>query len=203
MNEKLLFEFYSGSGNISAAFRSKGWDTLTIDNNAALCPDVCCDILDINIHDFCMYPGALWFSNPCDVLSRAAKQSHFVKNTFAYRQYKYLPVTDEAIISVELIKKTISIIDHFKNVPFVIENPIGRMQHFLRDFNLGHYRYFVNYADFGYKYSKETYLFTNILLPLSTKKYKVSAPGLRTIRSKYERSKVPYSLGLFIESYIH
>ena len=203
MNDKLLIEFYSGSGNISAAFKSKGWITLTIDNNAALCPDVCCNVLDINIHDFCMLPGMLWFSNPCDVLSRAAKQSHFQKTEFKYRQYHYSPVTDKALISVLLIKKTVSIINHFKNIPFVIENPIGRMQHFLRDFNLGHYRYFVNYADFGYKYSKETYLFTNILLPLSTKKYKVSAPGLRTIRSKYERSKVPYSLGLFIESYIH
>ena len=51
-----------------------------------------------------------------------------------------------------------------------------------------------NYADFGFSYSKETYLFTNFLLPFSAIKVSSASPGLKTIRSSYERSKVPAAL---------
>jgi len=59
---------------------------------------------------------------------------------------------------------------------------------------LGHYRYAVNYADFGFPYSKETYLFSNLFLPFSTKKVHSNSPGLLSINSKYQRSKVPPAL---------
>ena len=201
-NQKIMLELFSGSKTVSNFFESKCWQAISVDNNARLCPSICTDILQLNSVDLPSELGFTWASPDCSRLSRSAKQSHWKKVNIKKRVYQYTPATPEALISLALVEKTVQILQSFQGMPFVIENPIGRIQHLEPLKKLGHNRYYVNYADFGFEYSKETYLFTNLILPFSTKKITVRAPGLRTIRSKYQRSKVPEQLIAEIYKYI-
>lgn len=193
-DEKVVLELFSGSKAVSGVFEKKGWRSVNVDNNAALSPSICCDILDLQRGQLPERVGFIWASPVCTNFSRAAKQSNWKKTTIAYRRYSYEPLTATAQLSLDMLAKTMEILSWFPGVSFVIENPIGRITHTAAMQRLGHYRYFVNYHDFGFSYSKETYLFSNLWLPFRTKKYKVSAPGLRSVRSTFERSKVPPKL---------
>ena len=197
-----MIELFSGSKTVSKTFIANGWNAWSVDNNAKLLPSMCCDILNLTP---AMLPGNvafIWASPDCSKFSRAGDAKHWKKTTIKYRQYVYHPVTASAVLSVSLLEKTVDIINSFNDVVFVIENPIGRIHHLNPLKKLGHYRYAVNYADFGFDYSKETYLFSNLFLPFSTKKVHSSKPGLRTVNGKYSRSKVPADLVQTIIDYI-
>lgn len=188
---KIIGEFFSGSKTVAGVFEENGWQSITVDIEPSYKPSLCIDILDLKKNDL---PGTLdflWFSPVCTCFSRAAPQKHWRKETLKYRRYRYVPITAESFLSIAFVEKCIEIINWFPGVPFIIENPVGRIHHTAALQSLGHYRYFVNYFDFGFPYSKETYLFSNIWLPFSLKKYKVDAPGLRSVRSVYQRSKIP------------
>lgn len=198
----IIIEFFSGTKTVSGVFENYGWDSVTVDNNQVLSPSICCDILDLDLSVLPSNPSFLWFSPVCQAFSRAASQSHWQKETISYRNYNHRPVTELAFRSLLMLAKCVQIINHYPGVPFVVENPVGRLHHTATMRQLGHYRYFVNYADFGAGYSKETYLFTNVWLPFNTKKYKVSAPGLRSVHSRIERSRVPALLAEMIYLYL-
>lgn len=200
--QKNMIEFFSGSKTVSNVFANKNWTVVTIDSNQKLTPSICCDILTIEKNNLPVSPNFLWFSPPCTHFSRAAKSSHWQKNVIKYRQYSYTPLTIEAKKSISILQKCIDIINWFPDVPFVIENPVGRIQHIDCLKKLGHNRYFVNYFNFGFPYSKETYLFTNLFLPFPTKKFRIVAPGLCTIHSTFQRSKIPSQLVQKIYNYI-
>lgn len=200
--EKISLELFSGSKTVSTILSLYGFTAYSIDNNPRLNPSILADILKLDINFLPGNVGFIWASPDCSRFSRAGDSSHWKKTTFKYRQYRYDPLTAEAQISAALLQKTVDIINHYTGVLFVIENPIGRIHHMPSLKNLGHYRYAVNYADFGFPYSKETYLFTNLFLPFSTKKVYSSAPGLRTVNNRYQRSKVPPDLVHKIVKYL-
>ena len=203
LQKPVILEMFSGSKTVSQQFEKYGWKSFSIDNNPKLKPQLCCDILELSPALLPQNVSFIWASPDCSKFSRAAAQKHWQKETVKYRQYQYTPATPAALISLALLQKTVDIINSFYPVPFIIENPIGRIHHFSPLKNLGHYRYAVNYADFGFPYSKETYLFSNLFLPFSTKKVKSSLPGLRSVNSRYQRSKVPALLIDFIINYLH
>jgi len=200
--QKQMIELFSGSKTVSSVFQKNDWKTFTVDNNATLLPDL---VADIEFIQFSQLPEKVhfgWYSPPCQTFSRAANQHHWLKQTNKYRQYTYFPLTPEAHKAIFLLQKTIEIINHFPDSLFIIENPIGRIQHMPAMRKLGHYRFAVNYADFGAGYSKETYLFSNVWLPFSTKKVSSKMPGLRTIHSRFQRSVVPRKLIETIFDYV-
>lgn len=202
MNTGYVLELYSGKKIVSSVAESRGYRSISIDNNPKLNPSICCDILDFNPGVLPGKPFFIWASPVCTHLSRAADPNHWVKKTKKYRQYSYSANSAAALNSLQMVQKTVDIIDYFFPVPFVIENPVGRIHHLPALQGLGHYRYFVNYASFGFSYSKETYLFSNLQLPFSTKKYKVNAPGLITVRNVAKRSEVPRQLIETIFNYL-
>lgn len=201
-NENILIELFSGSKTVSKVFEKHGWESFSIDNNPKLNPSICCDILDLELNQLPGTAAFIWASPDCRYFSRAGASRHWKKTTLKYRIYHYDPITEKAVKSQALLQKTIDIIQFYPECAFIIENPIGRIQHMQPMKILGHYRYAVNYADFGFPYSKETYLFSNLQLPFSTKKVHSSLPGLRTINSRYQRSKVPDNLVKEIIKYI-
>lgn len=195
-------ELFSGHKIVSSVFEKHGYNMISIDNNPKLNPAICCDILEL---DYKTLPGSvdfIWASPPCTTFSRAAPIYHWLKSEVKYRQYNYTPLTEFAGKSLAILKATVNLINFYYPVPFIIENPVGRIHHFTDMKKLGHYRFFVNYASFGHPFSKETYLFTNIQFPFSTKKYKVNAPGLRSIRNVAKRSEIPKGLAEFIVNYL-
>lgn len=198
-----VLELFSGSKTVSNFFISKGIPSISVDINSKLSPSICCDILKLSRD---MLPGSvdfIWASPDCTCFSRAGLASHWIKLNIGYRRYRYTPVTPEAQTAFALLLKTIEIINWFPDVQFVIENPVGRMRHFSELAALAPYRYSVNYKDWAFSYSKETDLFTNILLPFSSSVPLRPGLGLRSVNSKYSRSMVPVSLIDFISKYIH
>ena len=190
-HSNLIIELFSGSKTVSGVFEKKGWHSFTVDNDPGLKAQLCCDLLNLHPGQLPHSASFIWASVPCTEFSRASQSVNWQKITKKYRIYEYFPLTESSRNAVDLLQKSVDIIKLYPGIPFIIENPVGRIQHMQPLKNLGHYRYFVNYFDFGFSYSKETYLFSNIWLPFSTKKYKVAAPGLRTIRNVQQRSKVP------------
>jgi len=197
-----ILELFSGSKQVSSVFEQFGWNAITIDNNVKLNPSICSSILDITPDMLPNQIHFIWASPVCTQFSRAARSYHWEKITLKKRKFIYIPKTAAAEHSLKLLNKTIELILLYPNAPFIIENPIGRIHHIKALQKLGHYRYFVNYSTFGVPYSKETYLFSNMMLPFTTKKYKVMAPGLDTIRPAYDRSLVPEMLVKTIFKYL-
>ena len=196
--QKTAIELFSGTGTVSKVLEKNAWNVISIDNNPKFHPSICCDILKITPE---MLPGMvqfIWASPVCTHFSRAASVHHWNKETKKYRKYNYFPLTKEAHNSVALLNKTIQIIQWYPTAWFVIENPVGRIPHFSALRNLAHYRYQVNYADWNWPHSKETYLFTNFLLPFGTKRRYTTKPGLRSVRNVIKRSQVPPELIQFI-----
>lgn len=200
--QKIILELFSGSKTVSTVFESNGWQSFTVDFNPRLKPSMCCDICTISPGMLPSNPNFIWASPDCSKFSRAAASRHWEKITNKYRQYTYIPQTPEAKKALEMVAATTDIISWYPDVLFIIENPIGRIHHTAPFKKLGHYRYSVNYADFGFPYSKETYLFTNLWLPFSTKKVHSSLRGLRSVNSKFQRSIVPALLVQTILDYI-
>lgn len=192
--QKLMFEFFSGSKTIAGVFQKNNWSTFTVDINPKFSPRLCCDISEVTPSLLPNNPNFMWFSPDCSKFSHAANQKHWLKITDKYRQYTYYPQTPEAIKALKMLESSLNVISWFPDSSFIIENPIGRIHHMKPFKKLGHYRYSVNYADFGFPYSKETYLFTNLWLPFSTKKVSSSKPGLRSINNRFQRSIVPPEL---------
>ncbi len=192
--KKQMVELFSGSKNVSNTFEKNGWLAWSVDNNPKLAPSLCCDILELKPEHLPVNVSFIWASPDCSKLSRAANAGNWHKKTIKYIIYDFQPATAAALLSLSLVEATVKIISSFPECGFIIENPIGRIHHLPPLKKLGHYRYAVNYADFGFPYSKETYLFSNLWLPFSIKKVKSAFPGLRTVNGSFERSKVPPAL---------
>ena len=68
-----LLELFSGSGHVSAYWRKQGYETLTVDNNPKMTPDICVDITKWN---FCDYPpdyfDYIWASPDCSTWTIAS-----------------------------------------------------------------------------------------------------------------------------------
>lgn len=191
-------ELFSGSALLSQLLAEKGFATFTVDYESKFHPDLCIDIVNLLPQ---YLPGTVhffWASPDCRYFSRAASQKNWQKETMSYRNYKYTPVSLAAAKSIELVKITVDLILYFKPFCWFLENPVGRLPYIDSIRNLGHYRYCVNYSDWGHPYAKETYIFTNQLLPLPTKVQKRSLPGLRSLKDASKRSEIPAKLLQFL-----
>lgn len=198
---KQSLELFSGSGQISAIFQEFGFATWTVDNNKKLKPDFCFNILNLTKEHLPANISLFWASPDCSKFSRAAAQRHWNKKLISYRNYDYSPATPEAEISANLVARTVELIAELNPGVWFIENPVGRLPYLNSMRQLGHYRYCVNYADWGFSYGKETYIFTNQLLPLPTIVQKRTGPGVRSVANKYKRSLVPAALIRFLISH--
>lgn len=199
-NQKIVIELFSGSKIVSNTFENRGFKSFSVDNNSKYNPDLCIDILKLEKHHLPAHPAFIWLSPVCTHFSRAADKRHWNKTIISRIGRSYSAQTPEAENSILLLKKSIEVLSWYPDTPFILENPVGRIIHFSDLQNTGHHRYYVNYFDFGFDYSKETFLFTNLFLPLPVKRKKVHAPSVRNQSGSYNRSKVPAQLIDFLIS---
>jgi hypothetical protein len=182
-----MLELFSGSGDVSAHFRSKGYETLTLDNRKRMKPTLCVDILKWNYKELPPHHfDFIWASPDC---------TSWTKATHIHRTLKegLRPKTKVAELGEELVHKTLEIIDYFKPDKYVIENPRGRMRYFPPIAALP-YRSTVYYCNYDHYICKPTDLFTNF--PLWKEVYKLDAP-LRwdDVHSKQRnRNQIPVKL---------
>lgn len=155
----ILLELFCGTKSIGKVFQKHGTEVFSIDFDKQHNPDLCINILDFNIDmlpEKFRHPDVIWASPPCTCFSVASIGHHWQGGAKAY-----IPKSKEAIISKEIVNKTVAIINELKPKYWYIENPRG----VLRKLNLiGGIRKTVTYCQYGDTRMKPTDIWTNNIL---------------------------------------
>jgi hypothetical protein len=197
-----VLELFAGSRSIGKAAESLGMEVFSSDliNFDGIHYPV--NILEFDVGMVPFKPDIIWASPPCTCFSVASLGHHWTGGNRAY-----IPKTKEAVISMEIVKKTLAIIEHFNPEYFFIENPRGvlRKMPFMSALN----RNTVTYCQYGDSRMKPTDIWTNNSNWTPRPMCKngdpchISAPrGARTgtqgMKGAYDRSKIPEELCLEI-----
>ena len=199
--EKGVFlELFSGSKIVSSVASEYGYKPYTIDIESKFNPDRSADIRTVKLNELPGSVNFIWASVPCTYFTIMNIGNNWERFNYAYRRYYYLPKTKEAKIALELLEKTLWLIERLKPQYYVIENPRGALRH-MPQMRLIPFRHTVSYSDYGLDIYKPTDLFTNIpglrLKKLKNMQASNYSTGLRDLPTSFERSKVP---GLLIHS---
>ena len=113
MFPKKLLELFSGSGSIGKAFRSKGWDVVSLDMDPKTDADIHEDILTWDYKSFPVGEfDAIWASPCCTQYSCARTSAATPRN---------LDLADS------LVKRSLEIIAYFEPKTWFLENPATGM----------------------------------------------------------------------------
>jgi site-specific DNA-cytosine methylase len=166
-------ELFSGTKSFSKVAKELGHETLTIDNEPSLNPDVCCDIRNYHeeIGKLNLYPkDILWASPPCTAFSIASCSHHWDSVKFSYVRY-YMPKSESANLGLTLLNITLKFIANTKPKIWFIENPRGLMRKLMPQemakidyFHKTNYkRVTVWYCRYGDTRAKPTDIWTNLM----------------------------------------
>ena len=193
-----VLELFAGSRSIGKAAESLGMEVFSSDLLQFDKIDYAVSILDFDVTKVPFKPNIIWASPPCTGFSVAALGHHWTGGKGAY-----IPATDTARLGIELVKKTIEVIEHFQPDYWFIENPRGvlRKMPFMNRFK----RNTVTYCQYGDERMKPTDIWTNSDKWVPRKMCKngdpchVAAPrgsrtGTQGRSNAYERSKIPNEL---------
>lgn len=208
-----VLELFAGSRSIGKAAESLGMNVFSSDINAFEGIHYAVDIRDFDINKVPFKPDVIWASPPCTYFSVASIGKHWnVDNT---------PKSDNALLGVEFVQKTIEIIKALEPTYWFIENPRGKLRKLdvmttLQDQLSESFfecwkvmRHTVTYCQYGDSRMKPTDIWTNcpnwIPRPMCKNgdTCHVSAPrgsqtGTQGLKGNYERSKIPTELCLEI-----
>ena len=197
MHNLNVLELFAGSRSFSKAAEKMGHKTFTSDAESFEKIDYVCDIFDFDTSIVPFKPDIIWASPPCTTFSIASCSTHWTKDK--------KPKTENAKIGVQIVKKTLEIIEELQPKYFVIENPRG----LLRKLNLIDQKTMktVWYCTYGDKRAKPTDIWTNIekWIPKpvchngNKNCHHEPAPrgsktGTQGLKGSYNRSKVPEQL---------
>jgi hypothetical protein len=148
-----VLELFAGNCSFSNVAKEFGYETITTDikQNENNTIDYEVDIFDF---DYKNLPRVdiIWASPPCTFFSVASIGKHWHKDN--------TPKSNEAIVGLQIIKKTIEIIDYLGANYWIIENPRGKLRklEIMKDLP----RSTVTYCQYGGKRMKPTDLWHNI-----------------------------------------
>ena len=197
-----LLELFAGSRSVGKAAEKLGYEVFSSDLIEFDGIHYPISILDFDVNKVPFKPDVIWASPPCTGFSVAAIGHHWSGGKGAY-----IPKTDTAKLGIELVKKTIEIIEHFQPKYWFMENPRGvlRKLEVVKDLP----RKSVTYCQYGDERMKPTDIWTNsdVWVPRPMCKNgdpcHVAAPrgsrtGTQGRANAYERSKIPDELCLEI-----
>ena len=198
-----VLELFAGSRSIGKAAEQLGMEVFSSDINNFEGINYVTDIRDFDVSKVPFKPNVIWASPPCTYFSVASIGKHWNKDN--------TPKSDNAMLGVEFVQKTIDIIKELQPTYWFIENPRGKLRKLdvingLNDMPYAYvYRYTVTYCQYGDSRMKPTDIWTNNQYweprPMCKNgdKCHVSAPrgsqtGTQGLKGNYERSKLPEEL---------
>lgn len=198
-----VLELFAGSRSIGNTAESLGHTVFSSDINAFEGIDYVVDIFDFDVSKVPFIPDMIWASPPCTYFSVASIGKHWNKDN--------TPKSDNAILGVNIVKKTLEIISHFSEINpdlvWYIENPRGK----LRKLGIIDNKFLntVTYCQYGDSRMKPTDIWTNNDIwrprpmckngsPCHTAAPRGSRTGTQGLKGNYERSKIPQELCLDI-----
>ncbi len=199
-----ILELFSGTGVLSAAFRERGHETLTVDwSRDGDNPDICTDIGGLRAEDVVRRfgcPDIIWASPDCTTYSVASIACH---RDGTRPKTRYAQTCDDVNAHVcDLIRE-------LSPKAWFIENPRGMMRKMPFILKLladtGGSRHTVTYCQYGETRQKPTDIFTNHPDPqfkppcnrgdpCHTAAPRGSKTGTQGIRGKRERARLPKDL---------
>lgn len=193
-----VLELFAGSKSIGNVAESMGMEVFSTDIEQFGGIHYVVDILQFDLSKVPFKPDIIWASPPCTGFSVAAIGRNWEKT-----EGDAIPKSDTARLGIELVKKTIEIINHFNPQFFFIENPRGMLRklQIMEQFK----RHSVTYCQYGDTRMKPTDIWTNSetwfpKLPCKNgDPCHISAPrgsrtGTQGLANAYERSKLPPQL---------
>lgn len=199
----LVFDFFSGTGSSTQAFRDAGHTVITFELDPEFLATENIDVFLLNAKDLISkygQPDFVWASPPCTAFSVASIGHHWLQGG-----ENPIPKTEAARVSQDLVQHTISLIEQLEpKYGYLIENPRGMLRKLPVVKNLN--RYTITYCQYGDSRMKPTDLWG--LVPGWTPRTAckngmtchVAAPrgaktGTQGIKGAKNRSQVPYELG--------
>jgi len=202
-----VLELFAGSRSIGKAAESLGYDVFSSDVNDFDKIDYVVDILNFDIKKVPFKPDIIWASPPCTTYSIAAISHHRPKNK---------PLSNFAIKSDLIVKKTLQIIKELNPNKWYIENPRGLLRK--QNFMICLPKTTVWYCTYGDNRAKPTDIWSNNIRSLlningwqprpecfngNKNCHHEAAPrgsrtGTQGVKGNYNRSKIPNQLCLEI-----
>ena len=198
-----VLELFSGTGVLSAAFRERGHETLSVDWDAAHNPDLRADIGTLSAEDVVSRfgrPDIIWASPDCTTYSVMCISRH--RNGTA-------PKSEYAAMCDRVNAHVCDLIRVLKPKAWFVENPVGmlRKMPFILELmaDTGGRRHTVTYCQYGERRQKPTDIFTNHPNPRFRPPCRRGAPcheaaprgsrtGTQGIKGKRDRARLPAEL---------
>jgi hypothetical protein len=193
-----VLELFAGSRSVGKIAEELGMEVFSSDLIEFEGIHYPISILDFDVTKVPFQPDVIWASPPCTGFSVAAIGHHWAGGKGAY-----IPKTETAKLGIELVKKTLEIINHFQPTYWFMENPRGVLRKL--DVVKGLKKNSVTYCQYGDERMKPTDIWTNsdVWTPKPMCKNgdpcHVAAPrgsrtGTQGRANAYERSKIPEEL---------
>ena len=154
-----VLELFSGTGVLSAAFRERGHETLSVDWDAAHNPDLRADIGTLTAEDVLSRfgrPDIIWASPDCTTYSVMCISRH---------RDGVKPKSEYAAQCDRVNAHVCDLIRELKPKAWFVENPVGmlRKMPFILELmdDTGGKRHTVTYCQYGERRQKPTDIFTN------------------------------------------
>ena len=197
-----VLELFAGSQSFGKVAEKFGLEVFSVDINDFKNIDYVVDILNFDYSKVPFKPNIIWSSPPCTYFSVASIGHHWHED--------HTPKTKEAILGMQILNKTLEIIEHYKPDYYFIENPVGKMRRKIKGLN----RTTITYCSYGDKRMKPTDIWSNHIYDIfntegwqpkpqcyagNTKCHHEAAPrgsktGTQGLKNNYERSKIPEQL---------
>ena len=197
-----LLELFAGSRSVGKVAEKFGIEVFSVDINEFKNIDYITDILEFDYSKVPYKPNIIWASPPCTYFSVASIGHHWNED--------HTPKTEEAILGMQILNKTLEIIEHYKPDFYFIENPVGKMRRKIKGIN----RTTITYCSYGDNRMKPTDIWSNHIYDMfNTKGWRPkpqcyagnkkchheeaprgSKTGTQGLKNNYERSKIPEQL---------
>ena len=197
-----VLELFAGSRSVGKIAEQRGMEVFSSDLIEFEGIHYPISILDFDVTKVPFKPDIIWASPPCTGFSVAAIGHHWSGGKGAY-----IPKTETAKLGIELVRKTLEIIEHFQPTFWFMENPRGVLRKL--DVVKGLNKQSVTYCQYGDERMKPTDIWTNSIMwtpkpmckngdPCHVAAPRGSRTGTQGRANAYERSKIPAELCLEI-----